>query len=360
MLATLRNLFLLPELLRAMTLSADSAPIKTGLLAYGMSGKIFHAPFLTQHPGFDLQAVVQRHEQRMQADYPHIKSYGSVAELLADSGLELVVVNTPSATHVELTRQALLAGKHVLLEKPVATTAAEVRELFDLARQQGRQLFAYQNRRWDTDFGSVRRVVESGQLGRLIEVHFRFDRFKPQLNPKKFKEDADSLGSGLVFDLGPHLVDQAISLFGQPLKVERTQGIYRESSQVADYFSLHLHYPAGLHVYLSSSLLVADPGPAFVLHGTQGSFRKDRTDPQEAQLVVGLKPADPAYGREQPGQEGRLTLAAPDGTLGATPVPAEASSYASLFEAVYQAIRHGRPYPVRPEELVWQLEALAS
>ena len=343
-----------------MTLSADSSPIATGLLAYGMSGKIFHAPFLTQHPGFDLQAVVQRHEQRMQADYPHIKSYGSVAELLADPNLELVVVNTPSATHVELARQALLAGKHVLLEKPVATTATEVRELFDLAQQQNRQLFAYQNRRWDTDFGSVRRVVESGQLGRLIEVHFRYDRFKPQLNPKKFKEDADSPGSGLVFDLGPHLVDQAISLFGQPLKVEKTQGSYRENSQVADYFSLHLHYPEGLHVYLTSSLLVADPGPAFILHGTQGSFRKDRTDPQEAQLVAGLKPTDPAYGHEQPGQAGVLTLAAPDGTLTTTPVAAEPGNYAGLFEAVYQAIRQGQPYPVKPQELEWQLDALAG
>ena len=341
-----------------MTLSADSSPIKTGLLAYGMSGKIFHAPFLTQHPGFDLQAVVQRHEQRMQADYPHIRSYGSVAELLADPALELVVVNTPSATHVELARQALLAGKHVLLEKPVATTAADVRELFDLARQQNRHLFAYQNRRWDTDFGSVRRVVESGQLGRLIEVHFRYDRFKPQLNPKKFKEDADSPGSGLVFDLGPHLVDQAISLFGQPLRVEKTQGSYREHSRVADYFSLHLHYPAGLHVYLTSSLLVADPGPAFVLHGTQGSYRKDRTDPQEAQLLAGLPPTDPAYGHEQPGQEGRLTLAEPGGLLIATLIAAAPGSYAGLFEAVYQAVRHGQAYPVEEAQLVWQLEIL--
>ncbi|RZK23049.1 MAG: oxidoreductase [Hymenobacter sp.] len=341
-----------------MTLSADSSPIKTGLLAYGMSGKIFHAPFLTQHSGFDLQAVVQRHEQRMQADYPHIRSYGSVAELLADPALELVVVNTPSATHVDLARQALLAGKHVLLEKPVATAAAEVHALFDLARQQGRQLFAYQNRRWDTDFGSVCRVVESGRLGRLIEVHFRYDRFKPQLNPKKFKEDADSPGSGLVFDLGPHLVDQAISLFGQPLKVEKAQGSYRENSQVADYFNLHLHYPAGLHVYLSSSLLVADPGPAFVLHGTQGSYRQDRTDPQEAQLLAGMQPQNPAYGHEQPGQEGRLTLAAPDGTLTATPVAAEPSSYAGLFEAVYQAIRHGQRYPITEADLAVQLNII--
>ena len=340
-----------------MTLTSDSSPIAAGLLAYGMSGKVFHAPFLTQHPGFDLRAVVQRHEQRMQADYPHIRSYGSVAELLADPGLELVVVNTPSFTHVDLARQALLAGKHVLLEKPVATTAADLRALLALARQQGRQLLAYQNRRWDTDFGSVRRVVESGQLGRLIEVHFRYDRFKPLPNPKKFKEEAVP-GAGLLFDLGPHLLDQAISLFGQPLRVEKTQGSYRAQSVVDDYFSLHLHYPAGLHVYLTSGLLVADPGPAFVLHGTQGSYTKGRTDPQEAQLLAGMKPTDPAYGREQPGQEGRLTVLGPDGALTTKPIAAEPGSYAGLFEAVYQAIRHGQPYPIKPIELEWQLAAI--
>ncbi|TVT39444.1 oxidoreductase [Hymenobacter setariae] len=341
-----------------MTLSTDSAPIKTGLLAYGMSGKIFHAPFLTQHPSFDLQAVVQRHEQRMQADYPHIKSYGSVDELLADPALELVVVNTPSFTHADLARQALLAGKHVLLEKPVATTAAELRELQALAQQQGRQLLAYQNRRWDTDFSSVRDVVKSGQLGQLIEVHFRYDRFKPALNPKKFKEEAGVPGSGLLFDLGPHLVDQAISLFGPPLRVEKAQGAYRAHSLVDDFFSLHLHYPAGLHVYLTSSLLVADPGPAFVLHGTLGSYRKDRTDPQEAQLQAGMQPTDPAFGQEQPGQEGRLTVLGPDGTLATTSVAAGPGSYAGLFEAVYQSIRRGQPYPITEAELEAQLRIL--
>jgi len=341
-----------------MTLTPDFSPIGTGLLAYGMSGKVFHAPFLTQHPGFDLQAVVQRHEQRMQADYPHIRSYGSVDELLADPAISLVVVNTPSFTHADLARQALLAGKHVLLEKPVATTVAELGELQALAQQQGRQLLAYQNRRWDTDFSSVRRVVESGELGQLIEVHFRYDRFKPTLNPKKFKEEAGVPGSGLLFDLGPHLLDQAISLFGAPLRVEKTQGAYRAHSLVDDYFSLHLRYPAGLNVYLTSGLLVADPGPAFVLHGTLGSYRKDRTDPQEAQLLAGMRPTDPAYGREQPGQEGRLTVAGPDGTLATRPVAAEPSSYAGLFEAVYQAIRQGQPYPVLGAELETQLRII--
>ena len=342
-----------------MKLTTDSSPIATGLLAYGMSGKVFHAPFLAQHPGFELRSVVERTQRRMVADYPDIVSYPSVEALLADPTLELVVVNTPSFTHFDLARQALQAGKHVLLEKPVTTSVREVRELFDLARQQDRQVLAYQNRRWDTDFGSVRRVVESGQLGRLIEAHFRYDRFKPQLNPKKFKEDGSIPGSGLLFDLGPHLLDQAISLFGPPLKVEKTQGSYREQSQVDDYISLHLHYPQGLHVYVSSSLLVADPGPAFIVHGTQGSYRKDRTDPQEAQLQAGMRPTDAAYGHEQPGQEGRLTLAAPDGTLLATAEAAAPSTYMGLFEAVYQAIRHGKPYPVTQAQLEAQLAIIA-
>jgi len=304
--------------------------------------------------------VVQRHEQRMQADYPHITSYGSVAGLLADPALELVVVNTPSFTHVDLARQVLLAGKHVLLEKPVATNPADLRELQALAQQQGRQLLAYQNRRWDTDFSSVREVVKGGQLGQLIEVHFRYDRFKTTLNPKKFKEEAGVPGAGLLFDLGPHLVDQAISLFGAPLRVEKTQGAYRAQSLVDDYFSLHLHYPAGLNVYLTSGLLVADPGPAFVLHGTLGSYTKRRTDPQEAQLLAGLRSTDPAYGREQPGQEGRLTVLGPDGALATTPVAAAPGSYAGLFEAVYQAIRRGQPYPITDAELEAQLRILAE
>ena len=343
-----------------MTLTTDSHPIAAGLLAYGMSGKLFHAPFLAQHPGFELRSVVERTQQRMVADYPHIVSYPSTEALLADPTLELVVVNTPNDTHYDLARQALLAGKHVLIEKPVATSADEVRALYELARQQGRQVLGYQNRRWDTDFGAVRRVVKSGQLGALSEVHIRFDRYRPVLSPKVFKEDAARPGAGLHFDLGAHALDQALSLFGRPLAAERTLAVHRSNSQVPDFFNLHLTYPDGLHVYLTGNLLVADPGPAYILHGAQGSYRKDRTDPQEPQLLAGVKPLDAIYGHEQPGQEGRLTLAAPDGTLTATADAAAPDSYMGLFEAVHQAIRHGQPYPITEEDLVWQLEILAG
>ena len=334
-------------------------PIRTALLAYGMSGKIFHAPFLTAHPGFELLAVAERTEQRMHLDYPTIRSYPSVAELLTDANLELVVVNTPSSTHFELASQAMRAGKHVLLEKPVATSVAQLQELLALAKQTGRHLLAYQNRRWDSDFGAVARVVASGQLGQLLEAHLRFDRYKPALNTKKFKEEPGP-GAGLLYDLGPHLIDQAISLFGQPLSCHKTLGYNRPTTRVDDFFSLHLRYAQGLNVWLTSSLLVAAPGPAYVLHGTLGSYQKGRADVQEAQLLTGMSPLAPEYGHERPGQEGRLTLSEPNGILTTTPDAAAPGNYLDLFEAVFQTIRQGRLYPIRDEQLLWQNELLAQ
>ncbi|MEJ7663886.1 MAG: Gfo/Idh/MocA family oxidoreductase [Hymenobacter sp.] len=223
-------------------MTPSDSPIVTGLPAYGMSGKLFHAPFLALHPGFELRAVVERHTPRMAADYPSVVSYSTTEALLADPAIELVIVNTPNDTHYDLTRQALLAGKHVLVEKPVATTVVEWQALTALAGEQERQLLAYQNRRWDTDFGAVRRIVASGQLGRLVEVHFRFDRYRPAIGPKVFKE-TDRPGAGLLFDLGSHLVDQAISLFGKPLSVAKTLGRHRYGTLVPDYFTLQLRYP---------------------------------------------------------------------------------------------------------------------
>ena len=334
-------------------------PIRTALLAYGMSGKVFHAPFLTTHPGFELLAVAERTEQRMHLDYPTIRSYPSVAELLTDANLELVVVNTPSSTHFELASQAMRAGKHVLLEKPVATSVAQLQELLALAKQTGRHLLAYQNRRWDSDFGAVARVVASGQLGQLLEAHLRFDRYKPALNTKKFKEEPGP-GAGLLYDLGSHLIDQAISLFGQPLSCHKTLGYNRPTTRVDDFFSLHLRYAQGLNVWLTSSLLVAAPGPAYVLHGTLGSYQKGRADVQEAQLLTGMSPLAPEYGHERPGQEGRLTLSEPNGILTTTPDAAAPGNYLDLFEAVFQTIRQGRLYPIRDEQLLWQNELLAQ
>lgn len=332
------------------------------ILGAGMVAR-YHATAIERTTGARLVAVgrsdpARAEETAAQFGVPCMTDY---AALLARADVDAVCICTPSGLHAQQTIAAARAGKHVLVEKPVATTVAQWHELTALARQQGRQLLAYQNRRWDTDFGAVRRIVKSGQLGRLIEVHFRYDRYRPALHTKVFKEDGRP-GSGLLFDLGPHLVDQAIALFGKPLSFEKTLGSYRHGSQVPDYFTIQLRYPHGLNVWLTAGLLVADPGPAFVLHGTQGSYTKDRTDPQEAQLLAGIKPNDPAYGRERVAdQPGRLVLADPAGHNRVLPPVADVAApgnYLGLFEDVYQAIRHGQPYPITDEELEWQLEIL--
>ncbi|WP_375434182.1 Gfo/Idh/MocA family oxidoreductase [uncultured Hymenobacter sp.] len=337
-----------------------TAPIQTGLLAYGMSGRIFHAPFLAAHPGFALRAVVERSRKQMQATYPGVISYDSVPDLLHDPAIELVVVNTPNNSHVSLAMDALRAGKHVLIEKPVGTSTADIDALYALAREMNRHVFGYQNRRWDSDFMAVRQVVESGQLGQLIEAHFRYDRYKEAIHTKVFKEEPTTPGAGLHYDLGPHILDQALSLFGRPSEFRRTFGSFRPNSRVTDYFQLHLLYPTGLNVYLTTSLLVADPGPAYVLHGTRGSLRKGRTDVQESQLDGGLSPLDDTYGIEPAEATGTLTLMSEGGEKLATNLEPLRGNYMGLFEAMYQTIRAGQSYPIREEDLRAQLEILES
>lgn len=337
-----------------------SSPIVTGLMAYGMSGRIFHAPFLSTNPQFKLKAVVERNEKKMAAHYPDIVSYNSVDDLLSDEELELIVVNTPNFTHFDFAKQVLRAGKHVLIEKPAAGNAAEIKELFAVARAANRQAMVYQNRRWDSDFLSVKEVVESGKLGRLTEVQFRYDRYKPELSPKPFKETKDTPINGIVYELCPHLADQMIHLFGKPLTFDKLTTIQREGSEVPDYVSYRLTYPGGLVVYLTSGLLIADPLPAFVVHGTLGSYSKHRCDVQEPQLDKGMLPTDDAYGIEPLGSEGKLVTIGIDGEKSVEWVPSLKGDYSNLFYAVYHAIRNNTLYPITEEHMAWQMELLEA
>jgi predicted dehydrogenase len=337
-----------------------SKPIITGLMAYGMSGRIFHAPFLTTNPGFTFKAVVERHEKKAAARYPDVTSYSAIDELLADDEIELVIVNTPNNTHFDFTLQALNAGKHVLLEKPAAATSAEVKIMFDLARKKNLHLMLYQNRRYDSGFMLVRDVIESGRLGELIEVHMRFDRYKAALGVKLFKEKKENPANGLVYDLGPHLIDNIIALFGRPLKFEKTTGIYREGSEVPDYFNYHLIYPNQLNVYLTSCLLIAEALPGFVVHGTLGSFVKDRNDVQEAQLDTGMLPTDAGYGIEPEGSDGKLVIMGLDNKKITEWITPPKGNYNGLFEAVYHTIRNNALFPVTEEHVAWQLELLEA
>ena len=331
-------------------------PIITGILSYGMSGKLFHAPFVNAHSGFKLHAVTERTRKAAEERYTGIRSYDSVSELINDPEIELVIVNTPNNTHFEYAKEALQAGKHVLVEKPFAVSSKQAKELFELARTAGRKVMVYHNRRWDSDYLSLKKVLESGKLGNLIEAHFRFDRYRREIGPKVFKE-TDVPGSGVAYDLGSHMLDQAISLFGQPLKSVKVAGAFRENSQVDDYVSIHLIYP-GLNVFLTASLLVAAPLPAYVMHGTLGTYVKDRTDLQETQLLDEMSPLDAGFGIEPEEKQGILTTVDAAGEKVSAPFGVGKGNYLGLFDAVYEHISENKPYPVKEEEIVWQMEIL--
>jgi len=333
--------------------------INAGLLAYGMSGKVFHAPFLNAHDGFSLKAVVERNHKNAVNDYPNIISYNSVEELLHDEEIELVVINTPNNLHYEHSKAALNAHKHILVEKPFTATTAQAKELFELADSVGKQIFFYQNRRWDSDFRSVKKVLDSGKLGKLVEVHLRYDRYRNVIGPKAFKENPLE-ASGLLYDLGPHLLDQVISLFGKPLSFHKILGKNRVGTLVDDYFSIQLSYPDCVNVFVTSSMLVVNPQPGFVLHGVNGSFIKQRTDIQEEQLLAGMKLTDPAYGIESASKDGLLTTIDAEGNKTEEIIKSEVGNYLPLFEAVYQSITNNKPYPVTREDVLVQLEIIES
>ncbi|WP_343522858.1 Gfo/Idh/MocA family oxidoreductase [Pedobacter sp.] len=333
--------------------------ITAGLLAYGMSGKVFHAPFLNAHEGFDLKAVVERSNKNAVKDYPNMVSYNSVDELLNDGEIELVVINTPNNLHYEHSKAALHAHKHILVEKPFTATTAQAKALFELADSVGKQIFFYQNRRWDSDFASVKKVLESGKLGKLNEMHLRYDRYRNVIGPKAFKENPVE-ASGLLYDLGPHLLDQVISLFGKPLSFYKILGKNRIGTLVDDYFSIHLSYPDSVNVFVTSSMLVVNPQPGFVLHGVNGSFIKQRSDIQEEQLLAGMKLTDAGYGIEAADKDGLLTTIDANGKKTEEIIPSEAGNYLPLFEAVYQAISNKKPYPVTREDVLTQIEIIES
>ncbi|MBB2952406.1 Gfo/Idh/MocA family oxidoreductase [Sphingobacterium sp. JUb56] len=330
--------------------------IITGVLSYGMSGRVFHTPFIANSDRFELRAVVERSTKKAQLDYPSIISYDSVEELLADDAIELVIINTPNDTHVSLAKQALLAGKHVLIEKPFAPTVSEAKELFDLGRKVGKFVLPYHNRRFDSDFNSLKSVLECGKVGEPVELHLRFDRYRAEIGQKVFKETKRP-AAGILFDLGSHLLDQVISLFGKPLTAVKRTSIHRKDSEVDDFATLLLTFDHGLTVFITVSMLVLESQYSFLLHGTQGTFVKDRTDVQENQLIDGISPIDEHYGEENEHAEGLLTYLE-QGNMVSERLKALKGNYMLLFDAVYDQIRNDKAYFVTEEQIYWQLEIL--
>ena len=320
--------------------------IKTALLSYGMSGKVFHAPFLDFHQGFELVGSWERSKQLIQLDYPNVKSYATIEELLHDD-IDLVIVNTPVGTHFEYAKQVLLAGKHAVVEKAFTTTVAEAQELVNLANEKNLKLSVFQNRRWDSDFKTVQQVVNDNLLGELVEAEFHFDRYNPILSPKGHKETANS-GAGILKDLGPHLIDQALYLFGFPQSVFADIRTTREHSLVDDWIDILLFYP-DLRVRLKASFFVREANPAYVIHGKKGSFLKQRGDVQEDELKLGKKPNLSSWGTEAAGNEGLLHTEV-GGEIIKEKVPTLQGDYYDYFDGVYQSIVNDAKEPVSGKE----------
>jgi predicted dehydrogenase len=267
-------------------------PLRVALLGYGGAGRIFHAPLISGVPGLELACIVSRQHEAVTRDWPQVACVATPAEVWADHSIDLVVIATPNASHFELAQSALQAGKHVVVDKPCTVTLSETQDLLTLARRQGRVLTVFQNRRFDSDFLALQQLVRGGELGRLVQVESHFDRYRPTV-PVRWREQ-DLPGSGLWFDLGPHLVDQTLVLFGMPDALSLDLAHVRDGAQVNDWFHAVLRYdkqPAGLRVILHASTLVVEPGPRWAVHGTHGSFTKFGMDPQEDALKGGARPA---------------------------------------------------------------------
>ena len=316
--------------------------VNTGLCSFGMSGKIFHAPFITLHRGFRLHAVMERSKQEAANSYQGVISYTNYEALLDDKSIELVIVNTPNYTHYDFTRLALLADKHVVVEKPFCITTKECDELINLAKEKNKLLSVFQNRRWDSDFQTVQQVVSKQLLGDIVEAEFHFDRFEEKLSPKLHKE-TPRLGAGLLYDLGSHLIDQALLLFGMPHSVFADLAIIRPISKVEDYMELILFYDS-LRIRLRSSYLVREALPAYILHGSKGSFIKSRGDLQETLLKAGAIP-NGDWGTEPETERGILHTIL-NGKLIREKIPTLQGNYRKYYDQLYNAITANAPLPV--------------
>ena len=317
--------------------------IKTAILSFGLSGKVFHAPFIHLHNGFELAGAWEKRKKKIQEVYPGVQSYPSLESILADDSIQLVVVNTPTNSHFEYAKAALLAGKDIIVEKAFTTTVSEAEELKTIAEKKGLKIAVFQNRRWDSDFKTVQKIKQSGVLGDIVEAELRFERYKPAIGPKQHKENAGP-GAGLLNDLGPHLIDQALALFGKPQSLQASLRAIRENSQVDDWFDVSLQYK-NIRVRLKSSLIAAEQLPGFVLHGTKGSFTKSRADVQEPNLLAGMAPNLTDWGTEPEEESGFLTTEK-DGKLVKEKIKTEQGNYYYYYDAVYKAITENKPMPV--------------
>lgn len=324
-----------------------SNALNVALLGYGFVGKVFHAPLLSRTPGLVLHTVVSRDAGKVHADLPQVRVLADPGEAFSDPAIDLVVIATPNETHAPLAIAALAQGKHVVVDKPFTVTVAEAERVIAQAHASRRLVSVFQNRRWDADFLTVRQLLDDGVLGEVAEFHSHFDRYRPQV-AQRWRE-SDAPGAGLWYDLGPHLIDQALRLFGTPLAVQADLARQRHGAHATDYFHVQLRYPR-TRVHLHAGSLVAGNGLRFAVHGERGSYLKHGLDAQEDRLRAGGMPGDQGWGLDP--RPGELTLAGEDGALVTRTVDSLPGDYRRYYGAMRAAIVDGAPLPVTPEEAI--------
>jgi scyllo-inositol 2-dehydrogenase (NADP+) len=322
--------------------------VEVGLIGFGLAGRSFHAPVIRAVPGLRLAAILQRKGSEAGDAYPDVRVARSLDELLAIPELRLIVIASPNETHYPFARQCLAAGKDVVVDKPFATTLAEAVDLVQFAKQSGRLLTVYQNRRYDGDFAAIRELVAGGTLGRIVRFETNYDRFRPHLRPNAWREQSVP-GAGILFDIGPHLIDHALLLFGRPEAITAEARTERDGALADDAFDIFLHYPRGMRAALRSSILAVAPRPRFVLLGTQGAFFKQTFDPQENNLRRGYIPKDAPWGAETEENWGVLTLADAAGASTQRRIPSHTGDYRDYYANVRDVLL-GQATPVVTSE----------
>jgi predicted dehydrogenase len=331
--------------------------IKTGICSFGMSGKLFHAPFIEAHRGYELSGVVERNLSASRQLYPVSRLYRSVDELCEDPDIELVVVNTPTHLHYEQGKKAIASGKHVIIEKPFTVTVAESVQLAAMAKERGVFLSVYQNRRYDGDYLAVKAVIDKEMLGELREVEIRFDRFRPLFGGKQHKE-GNLPGSGVLYDLSPHLVDQAIQLFEWPEAIYADLMQMRDDVEAPDYFELLLYYDK-MRVRLKASCIARESTYAYILHGMKGSFLQQRSDLQEQQLLAGTRPTPEPWCISPETPDGILHTEM-NGKTWREETRSSPGNYMGYYDDVYRSLTEGAANPVPAEQAILNMKIIEA
>ncbi|SUT85488.1 oxidoreductase [Actinobacillus ureae] len=330
--------------------------INVAIAGAGHSSRVFHVPFFKQDARFQIAKVFERTTNNAQLWLPEVETVRSFDALLSDE-VDLVVITTPNQTHYEMVKSALLAGKHVLVEKPLVASAAEALELEQLAKQQNVVLYVYQNRRWDSHIATAKEVLDKNLVGEVVDCEIRFDRYAKGKNAKVWKEAGDR-GTGLVYDLGVHLIDQAVYLFGKPQAVFADIRYQHDEALVDDNFDLHLYYENGLKVALQASKYAREPSPTFVLHGKNGSYMKQASDSQEAHLSKGVLPI--GNWNAEPETEWGVLHTEIDGEVIRKPYPNAQASYQNLLDDLYQVLTIGSEPIVKLAEVTLVLRIIEA